>query len=153
MIRTFYVVTVTSLYRVSFTNGVPVVAKIALKGESQITVGSSLHGGNMVAITSCVVMYNYAKIKSEIPFAPSRIERRIELIDRRFWGGHTSKIVGLFITRNEAMAAFAENNLMPCDSRFETQTLSVCEAICEIHPRFYVCKTTGLCLSFFSNVK
>ena len=71
-------------------------------------------------------------------------ERRIENVNKRYWGGHTSAIVALFKNEQEAKTCFESNDLKPCDPRWLEDTKSVIEAIDKNHPVFEVCNWPDL---------
>lgn len=145
MLKEFFAVTRTSVYHVKA--GVPTAIKIAVRGASDVVVGGQLHGGTMIAICASLVAY--------IPegsglFAPtSTVERRIEKVNPFYFGGHSSPIIALFETQDEALSCFNEKNLQDCDPRFQAQTRAVCDAIGDDHPDFYVCKLPDICLRIF----
>lgn len=99
MLHVFYAVTLTSLYEVkdrrNSTDPSPVAKKIALKGESNIPIGSELENGTMIAIT--------CQIQAYIPEGGgmTSIQRRIEDVNTRYWGGHSSAIVALFTNKSK----------------------------------------------------
>ena len=147
MLREFFAVTRTSIYHVKA--GGPTATKIAVRGPSDVALGGMLHGGTMIAI--CAMLVAYIPEGSGVIAPVSTFERRIEKVSSRYFGGHSSPIVALFFTKEEALACFREENLQDCDARFEDETRAVCDAIGEDHPDFYVCKSEGICLRIFEN--
>ncbi len=145
-LQEFFAVTRTSVYHVrasdSARNGYPSVQKISVKSESKVDVGVYLRGGTRVAICDFLTVY--------VPEGGglTSFEQRIEFVNMQYWGGRTSCIVGLFRTRDEAMACLAQSDLMCCDSRWEAETQEVVEAIGEEHPAFYVCHFPLMRLKF-----
>lgn len=146
MLKEFFAVTLTSVYHVKA--GMPSAEKILGNGlPSNVPLGGQLNGGTMIAICSFLVIYYPERIdprSSDIIF-----ERRVEYVHPTRFGGHTSNLVALFKTREEAFSCFAFKHLCVCDPRFAHHTLAVCEAIGDDHPDFYVCKEPGICLQIF----
>lgn len=142
MLQEFFAVTGTSVYHVKAKgdDGYPVAEKIVLRGGSDVLVGQRLENGTMVAVCNMLVAY--------IPEGGgiTSLERRIEMVNTRWWGGHSSQIVALFLTKEEALACFEKASLFPSDPEWRTETLAVVEAIGDDHPAFYVCRYPGLCL-------
>ena len=98
MIHEFLAVTMTSVYHVKDgidekgnQYGGPTAQKIALRGESKVPVGGHLKNGTMLAICDQLIMY--------IPEGGgiTSFERKIELVNTRYWGGNSSQIVALFL--------------------------------------------------------
>ena len=144
MLRKFYAVTGTSVYfvkdRMSKTDAVPMARKIALKSDSDIGVGQVLRHGTLLAITERLQMY--------IPEGGgiTSFQRKIEKVNTRYWGGHSSDIVALFTSKEEAMKCFESDDLVPRDPRWKAETEDVLSKIGDDHPTFYVCKYPGLSL-------
>lgn len=143
MIHQFYAVTLTSVYFVKDqmcpSDPSPFARKIALKGESRMALGNELRG-YMLAVTTQLQM-----------FTPEgggygSFERKIEMVNTRYWGGHSSPIVALFTTKHMAMKCFKQTDLVECDPRWHTQTKHVLNQIGDEHPKFEVCRHPGLTL-------
>lgn len=149
MLREFYAVTRTSIYRVMA--GKPTAEKIAMKLGSSVMVGDTLQNGTMLAICTLLIAYTPEGKDPFVRDAESVFEKRIEKVDPIYWGGHSSAIVALFETEDEARKCFEIENLQMCDLRFEDETRAVCEAIGDNHPDFYVCKFPGLGLNIFND--
>src|SRR5687767_13791381 len=100
MIDAFFAVTETSVYevlaRVSNADPYPLARKIALKGDSKVKEGYSLEGGTHLAITT--QLQKYTPEGGGI----STFERRIERVNTRYWHGHSSPVVALFLSEDEA---------------------------------------------------
>ena len=84
-----------------------------------------------------------------IPFIPegggiTSFERRIEMVNTRYWGTPSATIVALFATLEEALAIVNSKKLNHCDVRWMTQTQAVLELIGEDHPTFVVCHDVNL---------
>ena len=147
MLDEFYVVTLTSVYHVKAkdNDGYPSAVKIAAKGKSKVSVGQKLLNGDMVGICKFLTMYYPEKYGLLSPL--TGIERRIEQVNTRFWGGHTSAIVALFLDRNSALKCLnLYNDLQPCDPRWLSDTQNVLREIGEEHPVFYIAQEPGLAL-------
>lgn len=138
MVHRFYAVTLTSIYRVNDRRNKddpsPVAKKIALKGESEISVGEELQNGSMIAITT--------QLQAYIPEGGgmASFQRKIEMVNTRWWGGHSSDIVALFTTKKKAVDCFAQSDLEACDTRWIEDTKKVVKKIGENHPSFEVCR-------------
>jgi len=133
-IKRFYAVTMTSVYKVAQeANGMPLVEKIFLKGGSQFGVGHKLRDGTMVSVGRQIITF--------IPEGGgmTSFQRKIEMVNTRYWGGQTSYIAALFFTRKEALACIKSKSLKSCDSRWIDQTRSVLATIGDDHPTFSVC--------------
>jgi len=89
LLHKFYAVTQNSVYLVTDKrdkNLVPLVKKIALKGESKILVGDRLKEGSLVGISRFgIILYN-------------DIKRRDPELNMALWGGKSSPITALFLT-------------------------------------------------------
>ena len=143
MIHQFYAVTNTSVYFVKDKekNGPnPFARKIALKGESAILVGEDLEGAMMIAITK--------QLQAYIPEGGgmTSFQRRIEGVNTRYWGGHSSNIIALFTSKKKAMECFHSEDLVDCDSRWIEDTKRVLRLIGDNHPTFEVCHWGDLAL-------
>lgn len=134
----------TSIYfvkdRRSKEDPCPFARKVALRGESELSVGTELANGTMIAITK--------QLQAYIPEGGgmTSFQRKIEMVNTRWWGGHSSYIVALFATRKKAMDCFAYSDLQPCDSRWIEETKKVIKRIGEDHPSFEVCRWGDLAL-------
>lgn len=132
LLHKFYAVTQTSVYLVSDKknkDSVPLVKKIALKGESKVPVDGVLKDGFLVGITRFgIVLFNDYK------------GRDPELLNIAFWGGKSSPITALFLSRKQALACLNSEHLQTCDCRWQRQTKEVVETIGKDHPVFVVSK-------------
>ncbi len=135
-IHEFFVVTKTSVYRVSDEkdeHGWPIVEKIALAGESKIGIGERLEGGYLVGVTRWggIILYN-----EDHP----RKERRqtAAMVNTFFHGGKTSPIAALFLNKEEAAECLKAENRQKFDARWEEQTKNVLESIGNDHQVFIV---------------
>lgn len=144
MLQEFFAVTETSVYHAVAMgeNGYPSATKIALKGESEIPIGEELKHGTMIAVCDRLIAY--------IPEGGGyygSIQPKIEMVNTRYWGGHSSPIVALFMAKEEALECLRVDGLQPSDSRWKAQkTLQVVQAIDEDNSAFYVCRYPGLCM-------
>lgn len=130
----FFAVTETSVYSVSDErdeNGVPIVEKIALRGESKVAVGQRLSGGQYVGVTpEGIIFYDQDH--------PRNSPQKPEYVNIMFYGGHTSPIVALFLDKEEAMRCYNSENPEPSDLRWQKETKEVLDAIGENHPIFII---------------
>src|SRR3989344_5269279 len=131
MLHRFYAVTLTSIYLVkdrrSKDDPCPVAKKIAIKGDIQsvtqnkIAIGTELKNGTMIAITH--------QLQAYIPEGGGMTSfcRKIEGVNTRWWGGHSSAIVALFTQKKDAMKCLSNSDLEECDPRWINSTKSVIE--------------------------
>ena len=144
MLETFFAVIAsdggTSIYKVvaEDEHGHPYAEKVFLQGTSPIAVGKKLDRGSMLAVC-----------RRLIPFIPegggmTSFERRIEMVNTRYWGDSSSNIVALFTTFEEALAIVECDTLTLCDVRWLTQTRAILGLIGEDHPTFVVCHDAKL---------
>lgn len=130
----FFAVTETSVYSVSDERdekGVPIVEKIALRGESKVAIGQRLSGGQYVGVTpEGIIFYDQDHLRNP-PQKP-------EYVNIAFYGGHTSLIVALFLDKEEAMKCHNSKDHKPSDSRWEDKTKEVLNAIGDNHLIFIV---------------
>ena len=135
MLKEFYAVTTTSVYHVEHNNkpNQAKATKISLIGKSKVAVGD-VFTGPMVAI--CKFLQFYIPEGGGI----TSFQRRIEMVNTRYWLGGTSDIVGLFTERGEALNCSKQHkDLTPCDERWLDSTKKVINAIGHEHPVFEVC--------------
>lgn len=143
-LKTFFVVTMTSVYEVGARgeNGQPFARKIMLKAESNVKTGETL-SGPMLSVGRCLQFF--------VPEGGgmTSFERRLEKVNTGYWGGHSSSIVALFLSQEEAKKCLRENiNLKPGDCRWRKQTEEVMGLIGEDHPTISLCHYEGLALVF-----
>jgi hypothetical protein len=138
LLHEFYAVTQTSVYLVTDKKGknfVPLVKKIALKGESKIPVGGRLKEGSLVGITRHgIVLYD----DDRSPFSKRKGWKDPEEVNIAFHGGKTSPLVALFLNRKNAFDCFNSKSLQTCDCRWQRQTKQALEVIGKDHPVFVV---------------
>ncbi|MEN9614283.1 MAG: hypothetical protein RLZZ347_590 [Candidatus Parcubacteria bacterium] len=137
----FFAVTTTSVYALgpSPQGGIDVV-KIAIRGDkkSKIAIGSHLQESpsELISIGRQIV-----------PFIPegggNSFQREIAMVNTRYWGKTTSPVVALFKTRKKAMACLNENNLVPCDPRWEKSTIAVLRSIDPNHSHYSISHYPG----------
>jgi hypothetical protein len=140
----FFAVTATSVYEVKSDDGkgFPIAKKIALRGESRVSIGKFFRGRKMIGICKNLIFYNPERYSfSDRKFI---FERKVENLSE--WKGNTSFITALFKTKKEAMACFENTDLKPCDPRWVKQTMEVINAIGEDHLAFEVCRHERLAL-------
>ncbi|MFA5092021.1 MAG: hypothetical protein WC483_05655 [Candidatus Paceibacterota bacterium] len=133
-LKKFFAVTARSLYRVSAERnepGWPAVIRIDGDEDEAFPLGTGLKNGRFVGLI-CGVICLYNDHRASDVERP----RPAEMINTRAWGGHTSGVVALFFTEDEARACFAESDRKFADPRWKAKTLAVLEAIGENHPVF-----------------
>lgn len=142
VLHEFFAVTTTSVYRVSDQkdgDGVPLVEKIAKKGDGRVAVGGRLRDGGLVAVTR-LGLFLYSDDLPSRGRAGNR-PARLEEVNMLFWGGHTSRLVGLFLRKEDALICFelgdAADASPLCHRR---HTLAVLLAIGTDHPTFTLSK-------------
>ena len=122
--------TITSVYLVTDQKdekNIPIVEKIALKGESRISVGQRLAGGSYAGIApDGIILYD-----EDHPREP---RQKPEEVNIAFYGGRTSPIVALFLNKDRAMACFNSADLKPSDPRWEDETREVLNSIGDNNP-------------------
>lgn len=134
VLRKFFAVTINgSIYHVSdhMIDGQPMVKKIA--GDKvrspYIIIGGLLQNGHLIGITG----------KGICMFDPHpKSGRKIDQISTQYWGGNTSPIVALFLTRAGARLCWTTSGLTTFDERFIEQTRDVLGAIGDEHPVFEI---------------
>ena len=133
-LQEFYAVTLgesrISVYRASKGyNGLPIVRRIASRGNGRINIGETLQGGcgHVLAVCSCLVMY-----------VPKGVRRMVG--KARFWASCSPPIAALLDTEQRAMACFANHDLTICDLRWEEATLRIIKEIGDEHSVFEVCR-------------
>lgn len=132
----FYAVTMTSVYHVLYDDE-PArhleVTKIISKRESDLPVGYQLTGGYMLSIGKYLIMY--------VPEGGgiTSFERRVEMVNTRYWGDKTSSVVGYFFSKEEALKCSECSDAQPCDPKWHKQSKDVLESIPKNHPVFEVC--------------
>jgi hypothetical protein len=133
----FFAITTTSVYSVKDQKdekGIPIVEKIALKGESKISVGQRLNGGSYVGITpEGIILYD-----EDHPRNIGRLRQKPEEVNIAFYGGRTSPIVALFLSKDKSMVCFNSEGLKPSDSRWEKETKEVLRSIGDNNPVFII---------------
>ncbi len=145
-VQEFFVVTRTSIYQVRAIDhnrgGGPSAMKVAIRGESAVQVGEYLEDGTHVAVCDQLTVYR--------PHGTGGgTERRIENVNTRYWGGHSSPIVALFATFTEAKTCLESPDLVPSDPRWAKETRVVADAIGDDHPKFYICRHSSCRMALF----
>ncbi len=145
MIDTFYAVTQTSVYEVGTEpDGRAFAKKIALSGSSNFPVGRKLKGADMIAICKNLVAFTPERYGMTSPL--TAVERRIEMVNTRWWGEQTSLIAALFKDKADALLCFRKADRVACDLRWAPFTKEVLAAIGDNHPCFSICRSPGLAL-------
>lgn len=136
-LKEFFAMTSTSVYHVEYDEKKiqAKATKIALKSESKIKVGEAL-SGPMLSIARWLQFY--------IPEGGGYFgsyQRKIEMVNTRYWLGNTSSIISLFFSEEEAKSCLlSSDDLTPCDPRWLDSTKKVIDAIGREHPVFEVCE-------------
>lgn len=140
VLQEFFAVTVTGsgyqvMNQMRSDECTPIVEKFVLKGDSGIAVGErlgGLHDPGMVGITCRDILVYSPKRREGVP------QTAFETSTDRF-GGHTSSIVALFLTRTDANECLAQHpSLRKWDERWIGHTRLVLDAIGDSHPIFIV---------------
>ncbi len=130
----FYATTVSGgVYHVSCANKVLVAKKIYHYGgiSESFPVGTELENGPLLGITKQRGIVRYS------PQYSGGKRCTAWSTNTGYWGGHTSPIQGLFLTRDEAHAGHSHDS-SPWDWLYLESSLNVIEAISEDHPYFVV---------------
>lgn len=128
----FQAVTITSLYHAAIygSKGVPVLTKLAQRNgcESKVAVGSRLTQGTMLGVAQKIVLF--------VPEGGgiTSYQREFLLVNTRYWGEHTSDVVGLFLRKEDAERCMTTNDVKPCDERWRKETVETLKAIGRDHP-------------------
>ena len=134
-LRVFFAVTVTSVYRVVIlgTKKTPYLKKIAYRGgESGVKVGGRIENGTMISVGNQLILF---VPEGHGPTSPmTSVERDIAKVNTRYWGGRTSKVVALFLNKDDSFSCSGSENLHGNDPRWEYSTIEVLRAIGEDHP-------------------
>ncbi|HWP61232.1 MAG TPA: hypothetical protein VN495_01380 [Candidatus Paceibacterota bacterium] len=137
MIEEFFAVTRTSVYHARHVDDWRAnVIKIALRGSSEIPLYADICEGGMIAVGR--------NLQAFIPerFGRTHImtayERCLEKVNTSYWGLHSSLIIGLFKTKEEALACFEVGDGTECDTRWIDSTRAVVAEIGDDHPSIYV---------------
>ena len=145
IIKQFFAVTLTSVYQVEMDESDNAFAKkIALKGTSSIALGCRIQGGTRIAIGDRLIAYIPERYGEQSPL--TAVERRIELVNTRYWGGGSSSIVALFFDQEAALDCHSQPDLQPRDPRWVSTTREVVAKIGPDHPAFYICCDPDLTL-------
>ena len=145
--KQFFAVTESkSIYRVYGVYGIsrPIVVKVHGKGKGHVRVGARLKNGSMLAISRNLQLY--VPEGSGLLSPMSTVERSLEMVNTRYWGGHTSPIVALCRTKTEATEILKYDDLQMCDRRWVEQTRKIVNSIPEDHPSISVCRYPSLAL-------
>jgi len=129
----FFAVTLTSVYRVVVEGEreAPYLLKIARRAASRKQVGSAISNGTMVSVGKQLIMF----VPEGAGGAHTTVQREINNVNTRYWGGNTSSVVALFLLENEALACNRADNPVALDPRWLKQTKEVLWAIGDSHPR------------------
>ena len=137
-INQFFAVTKTSIYLVSASGekGDPTLKKIARHGESMVPLDETLAGGKFLGITAVgIVLYDNPGSSSQahlgrVPWP--------EEINSMWWGGKTSPVAALFLTREEAEKCFNSPDLQEKDLRWLENTKEILRQVGDNHPAFVI---------------
>lgn len=94
-----------------------------------MSVGDRLQNGNLVGVGDMIVLF---------PLRSQKERRNFEEMSSYHFGGHTSVIVGLFLSQERAAQCATASSTMLFDARWEKETKEVIEAISLDHPVFEV---------------
>lgn len=134
-LKEFYAVTMTSLYGINaIGKRGPCLEKLALHGESEISVGSK-YNRSLLAIARYLQLYD-----------PEGHERELARVNTVHWGPGTSLIVALFLNKKEAENCFNQSELQPLDERWVHKTREVVDRVGDNHPNITICHWNVLSL-------
>jgi len=145
----FFVVTMTSVYRVSDikdAKGVPTVEKIARRRPSALEVGSRLKNGSLIGVTRRgIFLYS-----DDLPYRgrPGGRPARPEEVPALFWGDHSSPVVGLFLNEADARGCLDWGPGTAFDPVWWSHTMAVVKAIGDDHPTFILSKDPRFAFTF-----
>lgn len=135
-LKEFFAVTATSVYHVKADDkdyGKASIIKIALNKESAFPVGHRLERGYLISVGSWLMPY-----VPEGGGGYSSYQRDIGSVNTHWWGQSTSRVVALFLKKEDAMACHQSKDLKPCDERWANETIKVLRAIGENHSEFVI---------------
>lgn len=145
LISELFVVTQTSIYHIACGREVPLsVIKVALNGVSRVEIGSDLArtvrvaGSVMVAIGE--FMFVFCPEGTGPVSACTSVERNPLRVNGECFGGHSSRIVAVFTSLEEAQACLAQPNLRPCDRRWWKKSRQALDSVNDDHPFISVIK-------------
>ena len=127
----FFAVTRNSVYRVVAygEENCPFIEKIAsIKERSDLPIGTKLNNRKMLAVADYLQLYDL-----------DHEQRQLEFVSGKYWGAHTSWIVALFLTEEEALFCSEQPDLRACDERWIDKTKEVVERIGADHPNVTIC--------------
>ncbi len=130
MLKEFYAVTMTSVYRalIDGSMGSPALTKIAARDRSRVVIGGKINNGSMLSVGM------YLKLFIPEGGGTTSFKREIGLVNTKYWGGGTSAVVALFLTKEDALACNEAQEHRPCDPRWRKETVDVLRAIGKNHP-------------------
>jgi len=137
MLQEFYAVTSTSVYHIEYDkeHNQAKATKIQLKGESNLDVGQVLDGP---MLSVCKWLQFCTPEGGGITSPQGGVKERYRL-------GGTSRIVGLFLEKKDALdCSNNHRDLASCDQRWLDTTKEVISAIGHDHPVFEVCELHDL---------
>lgn len=141
-LQEFWAVTKGGVYHVTARKdeqGFPIVEKIQSHRENEkAPVGMRLKAGGTVAVAKIGIFLFNQGFCSRLP----------EAINTRYWGGGTSPVIGLFLNRRKALDLQRRKQpLLPCDPRWQKDTLAVLEAIGDNHDVFVISQFDDMCIA------
>lgn len=152
VLHKFFAVTTRSLWLVTdeLESGTrfPIVEKIATSPEDSVDakpVGMRLKDGSKVGICASQIMLYDPQWRERNgvigPLPP-------EDVNTFYWGGHTSPVVALFLEEEAARVCLAVSDRAKSDSRWQTETEAVLEAIGNAHPCFIISRFPGFGIAY-----
>ncbi len=133
-----------SIYLAEATANGPVVTKIFLEGDDSPRVGTKLGNGTMLSIGRQLWMYipeGHSPVSSS-----ASLVRELGEVNTHYWGGHTSAVVALFKTEEEAVQCVKKAGLWMPDPAWMKETLEVLDLIGTDHPVFTITRHPDLAL-------
>ena len=134
MLKKFYVVTESrSLYEIYHVDeSPPIIKKISKRGDSKLTIGSVLSGGTHVNVGTFgwVGLYD--------PFYRTGLPLSADMTSITLHGGHTSKVVGLFLNKRFAQKCLTSGDTEKLSPRWINFSRATLTKIGWKHPVFKI---------------
>ncbi|MEK7463585.1 MAG: hypothetical protein AAB610_00475 [Patescibacteria group bacterium] len=134
-LEVFYAITMTSLYLAEIGNQkkAPKLTKLECKkpAKNKTAIGRVVENGSMLAVGDQLVLF----VPEGAGGQNTRVERELTMVNTSYWGGRTSRVVALFLDKNEARLAYGKSNHASCDKRWLPQTIATLKAIGLDHPK------------------
>jgi len=143
MLKEFFAVTLTSIYKVVSSNekGQPEMEKLAIRPQthSKVVVGRKM-GGPMISIGRQLISFE------PVGEGITSVERELGKVNEWYWLNNTSFVAALFLNEKDEVEYFTHNTPVVCDPVARDKTMEVLAAIGKDHPQFSIskCENTRL---------